>query len=88
MGHHPHCCLTESVADKLLEKLREFTMIFMPEKWEKPAPGEMIEYIEHRPKAKIGKPIGSILVFRRHLSPLAVYKYLAARFARPTAFRH
>lgn len=50
-------------------------MIFMPEKWEKPAPGEMIEYIEHRPKAKIGKPIGSILVFRRHLSPLAVYKY-------------
>lgn len=61
-------------------------MIFMPEKWEKPAPGEMIEYIEHRPKAKIGKPIGSILVFRRHLSPLAVYKY--PRCAIWPALRH
>lgn len=58
-------------------------MIFTPEKWEKPAPGEMSDYLKHRPKATKGKPIRSILVFRKHLSPLAVYKYLVARFGPP-----
>ena len=58
-------------------------MIFTPEKWEKPTPGEMSGYLKHRPKATKGKPIGSILVFRQHLSPLAVYKYLVARFGPP-----
>jgi hypothetical protein len=50
-------------------------MIFMPEQWEKPTPEEMLGFLD-RPKAEKGKPTGSILVFRKHLSPLAVYKYL------------
>lgn len=57
-------------------------MIFMPERWEKPTPEEMLGFAKG-PKAKKGKPTGSILVFRKHLSPLAVYKYLIARFGPP-----
>lgn len=34
-----------------------------------------------------GKPTGSILVFRKHLSPLSVYKYLVARFGQPYGFQ-
>lgn len=82
-GHHPHCWLFATIAAKLQQKPREFIMIFMPEKWEKPAPGEMSDYIKRRPKATKGKPIGSMLVFRQHLSPLTVYKYLVARFGPP-----
>lgn len=62
-------------------------MIFTPENWEKPAPGEMADYLKNRPKAAKGKPRGSILVFRKHLSPLAVYKYLVARFGPPYGFQ-
>ena len=62
-------------------------MIFTPDKWEKPEPGEMTGYIKNRPKAKEGEPIGSILVFRKHLSPLAVYKYLVSRFGPPYGFQ-
>ena len=62
-------------------------MIFTPEKWEKPEPGEMTAYLENRPKAKKGEPRGSILVFRKHLSPLAVYKYLVSRFGPPYGFQ-
>jgi hypothetical protein len=61
-------------------------MIFMPEKWEKPTPGEMLGFMD-RPKATEGKPTGSILVFRKQLSPLAVYKYLVARFGPPYGFQ-
>ncbi|MDK8874746.1 hypothetical protein [Paracoccus sp. SSJ] len=61
-------------------------MIFMPEKWEKPTPDEMLSYLD-RPTATKGKPTGSILVFRKHLSPLAVYKYLVARFGPPYGFQ-
>jgi len=61
-------------------------MIFEPEKWEKPEPGEMAAYFD-RPKATKGKPTGSILVFRKHLSPLDVYKYLVARFGPPYGFQ-
>lgn len=62
-------------------------MIFTPEKWEKPEPGEMTDYMKNRPKAKKGQPTGSILVFRKHLSPLAVYKYLVSRFGPPYGFQ-
>lgn len=58
-------------------------MIFTPEKWEKPEPGEMSDYLMNRPKAKKGQPVGSILVFRKHLSPIDVYKYLVGRFGPP-----
>lgn len=61
-------------------------MIFTPEKWEKPTPDEMLGYLD-RQKAPKGKPTGSILVFRKHLSPLAVYKYLVARFGPPYGFQ-
>lgn len=61
-------------------------MIFMPEKWEKPTPDEMSGFM-NQPKATKGKPTGSILVFRKHLSPLAVYKYLIARFGPPYGFQ-
>lgn len=62
-------------------------MIFTPEKWEKPEPGEMTSYLKNRPKAKKGEPRGSILVFRKQLSPLAVYKYLVSRFGPPYGFQ-
>lgn len=62
-------------------------MIFTPDRWEKPEPGEMTDYLENRPRAKKGEPIGSILVFRKHLSPLAVYKYLVSRFGPPYGFQ-
>lgn len=61
-------------------------MIFTPEKWEKPTPDEMMGYL-HGQKAPKGKPTGSILVFRKHLSPLAFYKYLVARFGPPYGFQ-
>ena len=61
-------------------------MIFTPEKWEKPTPDEMLAFWDSR-KATKGEPNGSILVFRKHLSPLAVYKYLVARFGPPYGFQ-
>lgn len=61
-------------------------MIFIPGKWEKPTSDEMLGYLD-RPKAARGKPTDSILVFRKHLSPLAVYKYLVARFGPPYGFQ-
>lgn len=62
-------------------------MIFRPELWQKPEPGEMADYLKNRPKAKKGQPIGSILVFRKHLSPIDVYKYLVGRFGPPYGFQ-
>lgn len=73
----PHC------SEDLIKTTREHTMIFSPEKWEKPSPGEMSNYLKDRPEATKGKPTGSTLVFRKHLSPLAVYKYLFSRFGPP-----
>lgn len=70
-----------------LSKLDALAMIFTPEKWEKPEPGEIAGYLKNRPKAKTGEPIGSILVFRKHLSPLAIYKYLVSRFGPPYGFQ-
>jgi hypothetical protein len=61
-------------------------MTFEIEKWKKPTPDEMIAFVE-RKKAPKDKPLGSILVFRKHLSPLAVYKYLVARFGPPYGFQ-
>lgn len=61
-------------------------MIFEPEHWEKPTPKEMLTYLD-RLKATKGKPAGSFLVFRKHLSPLDVYKYLFARFGQPYGFQ-
>lgn len=60
-------------------------MIFEPENWEKPSPREMLDFMD-RPKAT-EKPTGSMLVFRKHLSPLSVYKYLVARFGQPYGFQ-
>lgn len=59
--------------------------MFDPKKWEKPTPGEMLDFIEqHKSQAK--QSGNSLLVFRKHLSPLSVYKYLSARFGRPYGF--
>lgn len=58
-------------------------MIFTPDKWEKASLGEMAQYLKHRPKAKKGKRTGSTLAFRKHLSPVDVYKYLVGRFGQP-----
>ncbi|SLN74653.1 hypothetical protein ROJ8625_04074 [Roseivivax jejudonensis] len=60
-------------------------MIFEPEHWEKPSPREMLDFMD-RPKTT-GKPSGSMLVFRKQLSPLSVYKYLVARFGQPYGFQ-
>ncbi|MDF3412825.1 hypothetical protein HKX54_00010 [Sulfitobacter sp. M57] len=60
-------------------------MIFEPEHWEKPSPSEMLDFMD-RPKTP-GKPSGSMLVFRKQLSPLSVYKYLGARFGQPYGFQ-
>lgn len=60
--------------------------IFEPEKWEKPTPREMFDFMKPS-KSSTGKPSGSLLVFRKHLSPLAVYKYLVARFGQPYGFQ-
>ncbi|WP_037314913.1 hypothetical protein [Ruegeria halocynthiae] len=57
-------------------------MIYEIERWEKPTPDEMKSFV-HRKKAKKGKLRESCLVFRKHLSPLTVYKYLFARFGPP-----
>lgn len=60
-------------------------MIFEPEHWEKPSPSEMLDFMD---LAKTpGKPAGSMLVFRKQLSPLSVYKYLGARFGQPYGFQ-
>lgn len=61
--------------------------IFSPLLWEKPSSDELIQYIEKRANAKEVPSNGSVLVFRRHLSPLDVYKYLASRFGPPYGFQ-
>lgn len=61
-------------------------MIFDPIQWEKPTPREMSDFLR-RPKSSNGKATGSLLVFRKHLSPLSVYKYLVARFGQPYGFQ-
>jgi hypothetical protein len=61
-------------------------MIFEPEKWAKPTPDEMVSFMK-RLKPQAGKPGGSLLVFRKYLSPLTVYKYLVARFGPPYGFQ-
>jgi hypothetical protein len=48
-------------------------MIYEPEKWSKPTPDEMVNFMK-RPKPEVGKPSGSLLVFRKYLSPLTVTK--------------
>jgi hypothetical protein len=62
-------------------------MIFVPESWKKPELVEMTDYFRNRPKAKEGRPVGSVIVFRKYISPLDVYKYLAARFGPPYGFQ-
>lgn len=61
-------------------------MIFEPEKWAKPTPDEMVSFMK-RLKPQAGKPGGSLLVFRKYLSPLTIYKYLVARFGPPYGFQ-
>ncbi|WP_243265229.1 hypothetical protein [Sulfitobacter sp. DSM 110093] len=60
-------------------------MIFDPINWEKPTPKGMLDFMD-RPKTP-GRPEGSMLVFRKQLSPLSVYKYLVARFGPPYGFQ-
>ncbi|MDB6182534.1 hypothetical protein [Paracoccus fistulariae] len=60
-------------------------MIFEPKQWEKPSPREMLDFMDR--KKKPGKATGGILVFRKQLSPLSVYKYLVARFGQPYGFQ-
>lgn len=61
-------------------------MIFTPDQWEKPTSKEMLDFIEGR-KGSGEASAGGALVFRRHLSPLAVYKYLYACFGPPYGFQ-
>ena len=56
-------------------------MIFDPNSWERPTPGEMLTYMKQ--KRGDDSPPSGALIFRKHLSPLAVYKYLHARFGPP-----
>ncbi|MEX0284064.1 MAG: hypothetical protein AB3N23_05590 [Paracoccaceae bacterium] len=60
-------------------------MIFEPEHWEKPSPREMLDFMDRLKTPE--KPTGSMLVFRKQLSPLTVYKYLVARFGQPYGFQ-
>lgn len=57
-------------------------MIFEPKKWAKPTPDEMVGFMK-RPKPQVWELSGSLLVFRKYLSQLTVYKFLVARFGPP-----
>jgi hypothetical protein len=60
-------------------------MIFEPEHWEKPSPRAMLDFMDRLKTTE--KPNGSMLVFRKQLSPLSFYKYLVARFGQPYGFQ-
>lgn len=61
-------------------------MIFEPENWKAPNKDQLLAFVDGgKDNSHLGK--GSWLVFRRHLSPLAVYKYLVARFGPPNGFQ-
>lgn len=60
--------------------------LFQPKCWKKPSPKEMAEYFSFLGSRRENTK-GGLLVFRKHLSPLSVYKYLVARFGNPYGFQ-
>ena len=58
-------------------------MIFEPIHWKKMNARAVVEFAEGRENNAHPKPKGSFLVFRKHLSPLDVYRYLCGRFGKP-----
>lgn len=64
----------------------EELLIFEPENWEVPDKDQWLGFFNHD-KDQLHRNHGSWLVFRKHLSPLVVYKYLVARFGPPNGFQ-
>ncbi len=63
-------------------------MIFEPENWTAPDKDQMLDWLSQfkgDSASDFGK--GSLLIFREHLSPVAVYKYLVGRFGPPNGIQ-
>ncbi len=82
-------CMEDKKSNTIFEIFyHEATLIFEPENWTAPDKAQMLDWVNRfkgNSSSDFGK--GSLLVFREHLSPLDVYKYLAGRFGPPNGFQ-